>query len=97
LLAELDRRFVLTASRNFDVLEKWLTLGIRSGYQPALARAEQVLGSIGRMKYLRPLYAALARHDPAMAERWFARHAAKYHPIARQVVAGVLNVAADRQ
>ncbi|HEY0580886.1 MAG TPA: M1 family metallopeptidase, partial [Chloroflexota bacterium] len=90
LLAELDGRFSLTQSRNYDVLEKWLTLAIRSAYRPAFDRVEQVLGTVGRMKYLRPLYAALAKHDLQNAERQFERNAAQYHPIARQVVANAL-------
>jgi hypothetical protein len=55
-------------------------------------RVEEVLGSVGRMKYLRPLYAALVE-DPRtrpVAERTFAAVKARYHPIARQVVEGVL-------
>ena len=96
LLAELDRRFALTDSRNYDILEKWLTLGIRSGYGPALPRVEQVLGTVGRMKYLRPLYAALAERDLALAERLFQGNAPLYHPIARQVVARALSGAANR-
>src|SRR5204862_3916262 len=59
-LAALDARFGLTSARNYDVLEKWLTRAIRVGYAPGIARAEEVLGSVGRMKYLRPLYRALA-------------------------------------
>jgi leukotriene-A4 hydrolase len=38
---------------------EWLPRGIRTGYAPAIARTEEVLGSVGRMKYLRPLYRVL--------------------------------------
>jgi len=51
-----------------------------------------VLGSVGRMKYLRPLYTNLAK-DPAMRPRAvaaFERLRAGYHPIARQMVESVL-------
>jgi aminopeptidase N len=91
-LADLDARFELTESKNFDVLERWLVLGIRSGYAPALARVQEVLGEIGRMKYLRPLYAALAdRPDTrSLAQQLFEQYASRYHPIARQVVGGIL-------
>ncbi|MBV9174414.1 MAG: M1 family metallopeptidase [Chloroflexi bacterium] len=91
-LEELDTRYDLTATRNYDVVERWLVLGIRSGYGPAVARAQEVLGSIGRMKYLRPLYSALAdrQETRALAQELFERYAPRYHPIARQVVAGIL-------
>lgn len=88
----LDETYRLTASTNHDVLVPWLTLALRSGYSAVLPRVDQVLGSVGRMKYLRPLYTALAA-DPRtrdVANATFARHAASYHPIARQMVEGVL-------
>jgi len=44
------------------------------------------------MKYLRPLYSALAADERTrpIARRTFERFAASYHPIARQVVEAVL-------
>jgi leukotriene-A4 hydrolase len=90
-LNDMDRRFGLTNSTNFDVLEKWLTLAIRSGYEPASGRVDEVLGSIGRMKYLRPLYRALNERDPNYANALFQRNAGQYHPIARQVIEGLLH------
>ena len=94
----LDERYRLTASTNFDVLVPWLTLALKSGYTAVMPRVEQVLAEVGRMKYLRPLYTALAA-DPMTrdtAASVFARNAASYHPIARQMVEGVLRAQAGR-
>lgn len=46
------------------------------------------------MKYLKPLYLALASTSETRdrAVRCFERNAAGYHPIARQVIAGLLGV-----
>jgi leukotriene-A4 hydrolase len=55
-------------------------------------RVEQVLTRQGRMKYLRPLYTALAK-EPRTRDRAravFAKAGASYHPIARQMVEGIL-------
>ncbi len=59
---------------------------------PAITRASEVLGRVGRMKYLRPLYRALAsRADTRkVAEETYARCKDGYHPIAQQVIEGVL-------
>jgi leukotriene-A4 hydrolase len=94
-VAALDARFQLTQSRNYDVLEKWLTRAIGVGHAPGLVRAEEVLASVGRMKYLRPLYRALAERSESrdLAHEWFARFEPRYHPIARDVVRHVLAVA----
>ncbi len=88
----LDDAYRLTASTNFDVLVPWLTLALKSGYPAVLPRVEQVVAEVGRMKYLRPLYTALAA-TPATREtaaKLFAKNGASYHPIARQMVDGVL-------
>jgi leukotriene-A4 hydrolase len=91
-IAALDARFHLTEVRNYDVLEKWLPRAIRTGYAPAIARTEEVLGSVGRMKYLRPLYRALADYPEtrALANELFDRFSTRYHGIAREVVRSLL-------
>lgn len=88
----LDRRFHFTDVRNYDILEKWLPRTIRAGYEPGLRRTEAVLGEVGRMKYLRPLYQALVERPETLglAREWCARYEARYHPIAREVVRNVL-------
>jgi leukotriene-A4 hydrolase len=90
--AELDARFALTERGNYEVLVAWLVLALESAYDAVVPRAEEVLGRVGRMKYLRPLYAALARRPGtrAVAERLFARQRESYHPIAQQVIEGLL-------
>ncbi len=91
----LDARYALTARGNYDVLVAWLTLALRSGYHAVIPRVREVLGAVGRMKYLRPLYTALAA-DPrtrAVASSAYAQHRASYHPIAQSMVEGVLRAA----
>jgi aminopeptidase N len=91
--AALDARFGFTSSGNMEVKVAWLRLALASGYDPVLPEVERVLGAVGRMKYLVPLYGALlARPETrALAGEIFARHAAGYHPIARAVVRGRLD------
>lgn len=89
LLAALDAR--LTSSGNYDVLVAWLTLALQSNYRAVLPRAIAVLGEVGRMKYLRPLYTALLA-DPEtadMARAAYRDRRASYHPIARSMVEGL--------
>jgi leukotriene-A4 hydrolase len=92
LLNELDHRFALTPSTNYEVLVAWLRLGVESDHAPVLPRTEEVLGRVGRMKYLKPLYAALAKHPETknLAHRIFERYRTRYHPIAQQVIAKLL-------
>ncbi|MGE0546047.1 MAG: M1 family metallopeptidase [Kofleriaceae bacterium] len=84
----LDETFQLTASTNYDVLVPWLTLALKSGYLAVVPRVSEVLAAVGRMKYLRPLYTALAESSATrdIGAQVFSRARAGYHPIARQMV-----------
>jgi hypothetical protein len=92
LLKGLDERFHLTEAANPEVLVAWLTVAIRSGYAPAVRRAETLLGEVGRMKYLKPLYAALIAGPGtrSLAEAWAQRYRKRYHVIAAAGVESLL-------
>ncbi len=91
LCATLDQWFNLTATDNAEVRAAWLPLAIESDYAPALDVVESALDGAGergggRVKFLRPLYLALAR-NPATRARvggWWRRFRDGYHPVARQ-------------
>jgi hypothetical protein len=83
-LADLDRAFGLTRSGNAEIVSQWLLMAVRAGYEPAYPRLEEFLTSVGRRKFLKPLYAELAK-TPAGKQRARAiYHKARplYHPIA---------------
>jgi aminopeptidase N len=91
----LDERFALTARTNHDVLVTWLGVALAAGDRAVLDRVEEVLTTVGRMKYLRPLYAGLCA-DPATharAQAIFERARAGYHPIGRALVESILRAA----
>ncbi|MBL9027705.1 MAG: M1 family metallopeptidase [Myxococcales bacterium] len=92
-LAAIDARFGLTKTENVELKVAWLELAIRSGYAAVLPDVERVLGTVGRMKYLLPLYTALAERPEtrALARKIFDGAAAGYHNIARAVVKGRLD------
>ena len=90
--AWLDAALGLTGRGNHEILVEWLTLAAGSDYEPAFARLREVLLRVGRMKYLRPLYAAMGRHPRtrALAREVFAEAAPRYHSLSRRVAASVI-------
>jgi len=90
--AALDEAFGLTASGNAEILAAWLGIGVRSGHAPAIARTQAFLREMGRMKFLKPLYSALAANPEtkALARELFTEVKPTYHPIAQMVVDSVL-------
>ena len=84
--------YALTSAKNPEILVGWQTLAVEAGYEAVLPRVEEVLGQTGRMKYLKPLYRALAGRPETkpLARTLFAKLQRQYHPIAQQVVGGLL-------
>ncbi len=90
--AWLDDRLKLTERGNFEILVEWLCLAAGSGYAPVFDRVRQVLSTVGRMKYVRPLYQALGKTEPGrrLAREVFAQAAPTYHSLTRRVAEGVI-------
>jgi leukotriene-A4 hydrolase len=82
-LADLDKTFALTASKNNEIAHSWLLISVNNWYQPAFARLHTYLTSIGRNKLVKPLYKALSQtpEGKVMAQTAFAEAKAGYHPL----------------
>jgi aminopeptidase N len=95
--AWLDATLGLTGRGNHEILVEWLTVAGGSDYEPVFSRLRQVLLTVGRMKYLRPLYTALGRHPRtrALAREVFAEAAPRYHQLSRRVAAAVIEKYSD--
>jgi aminopeptidase N len=91
-LEALDARFGFSQAKNAEVFVSWLTLGLQAGLPGAVAPTLDFLSRVGRMKYLKPLYGELVKRDAtrAPARACFDANRARYHPIAQQVVAALL-------
>jgi aminopeptidase N len=97
LMGELDREFHLTRSGNSEIAFQWLLMSIRNRYEPAYPRLEEFLLSVGRRKFIKPLYQELAK-TPAGKERALAiyrRARPTYHPIAVTSIDEVLKWPAE--
>jgi leukotriene-A4 hydrolase len=87
-LAELDAAFGLSSSGNSEIAFQFLLMALRAGWGGADARLEEFLVSIGRRKFIKPLYEELVRTDAgrARAKAIYARARPGYHPIAVDTV-----------
>lgn len=93
----LDTNLALTGHRNAEVLCEWLTIAAASDWEPAFDRIRDFLHTVGRMKYLRPLYAALGAspRTRALARSVFSDASPRYHALARRMVQGILDESVD--
>ncbi len=96
-MAELDKAFNLTNRGNSEIAFQWLLMSIKNDYAAADARLEEFLTSIGRRKFVRPLFAELAK-TPAGTKRAVAIYAKArpgYHPITQASVDQILKRETD--
>jgi len=83
-LAELDRALGLNESRNAETLFAWLQLALANRYQPAVPAAERFLMSMGRRKFVAPLFETLAKQGEwgrPIATRIYAVARPTYHSV----------------
>ncbi len=88
-MARLDKEFHLTAGTNDEILAQWLLMAARNRYTPAEAKLEEFLTTVGRRKYVVPLYKAL---DKKQATAIYAKARPGYHSMTRQPVDAMLGV-----
>ncbi|WP_125256163.1 M1 family metallopeptidase [Brevundimonas fluminis] len=83
-LAALDEALDLSEEGNAEVRFAWLQIGLAHRYEPAAVSAEQFLLSMGRRKFVLPLFTTMwAEGDwgRALATRIYAKARPLYHPI----------------
>jgi leukotriene A-4 hydrolase/aminopeptidase len=80
-MANLDKTFKFTQSGNSEILFVWLLHSIKADYQVAFPKLEQFLGSVGRRKFVAPLYEELAKKPQTlkMAKTFYQKYRNNYH------------------
>jgi leukotriene-A4 hydrolase len=87
-MTELDRAFNLTATGNSEILTVWLQRAIRTGYEPAYPALERFLTSMGRRKFVQPLFVEMLRTDAgrARAMEIYRKARPMYHPVTQGTI-----------
>ena len=99
-LAELDQAFDLTRSGNAETLFAWLQLALANRYQPAVPAAERFLASMGRRKFVAPLFETLWNEGEwgrPVARRLYQRVRPTYHSVTTGTVDETLGFEATRR
>jgi aminopeptidase N len=96
-MGELDGAFQFTRTGNSEILCAWLALSIRADYRGTDRRLDLFLLTVGRRKFVKPLYEAmLARPDGlARAKAIYAKARPRYHAVTQRTLDAMM-AAADR-
>ncbi len=89
-LAALDQRFSLSESENAEIACAWYLKALAAGYEPVFEPLDIFLTSVGRGKFIYPLYQSLV--DNGYRDWGYAVYQAArpgYHPIAQRRIDGI--------
>ncbi len=92
-MKSLDGAFKFTNSGNSEIADLWFIMAVRASYSPAYAAMEKFLSSVGRRKFLEPLYAEMMKtKQEDMAHKLYAKYKNNYHPLAQESLDRILEL-----
>ena len=85
-MGKLDAEFNFTTTGNSEIADLWFVMSVRAGYSKAYGAMETFLSSVGRRKFLEPLYGEMMKtpKNAPMAKRLYAKYRKNYHPLAQE-------------
>lgn len=91
-MEQLDSAFHFTDSGNSEIADLWFVLSVAADYEPAYQAMEQFLSSVGRRKFLEPLYREMVTSGKAaMARTLYGQYRMNYHPLAQMSIDKIVN------
>jgi len=89
-LKKLDLAFNFTNSGNAEILNAWFQLIIPTNYKAADRSLENFLMTVGRRKFLQPIYEALHKKDAPKALKIYKKARGNYHSVTTQTLDAML-------
>lgn len=96
--AALDAAFGFSRSGNSEIFSAWALSAIPAGYQPVMPELERFLTTVGRRKFLKPIYEALMKtpDGAAWARRVYAAARPGYHAVSQATIDGIVGAPQGR-
>lgn len=88
----LDKAFHFTETGNSEIADAWFLHAIRNGYTAAYPAMESFLNTVGRRKFLTPLYKEMMKTESgkAMAKKIYGTARPNYHYVATQTLDAIV-------
>ncbi len=85
-MKKLDDAFMFRTTGNSEIADLWFIMAVRANYTAPYPEMEQFLSTVGRRKFLEPLYGEMMKtpHGTEMAKRLYAKYRKNYHPLAQE-------------
>lgn len=93
-MTQLDSAFHFTTSTNSEIQCAWYTKAIKNGYVGAYPKMTEFLHTVGRRKFLVPLYKALSKTETGLtiAKGIYAGARQNYHSVSTNTIDDLLGV-----
>ncbi len=83
-MKQLDAQYHFTQSANSEIADLWYVMAVAADYKPAYPAMEKFLSTVGREKFLEPLYEEMMNSGKEdMAKRIYKLYRKNYHPLAQ--------------
>lgn len=82
----MDRVYGLASSQNVEISSRYFQVGLKARYTGVEEPTAALLGKVGRIKFVRPLYRALEGVNRELAIKTYRANETFYHPICRGMV-----------
>lgn len=89
-LSKLDAAFKLTQSTNAEIQGAWFLLTTKAQYHVADAARNAFLISVGRRKFLTPIYEVMKKNNLTEARKVYSMARPNYHAVARNTMDALL-------
>jgi hypothetical protein len=91
-MRDLDLNFGFSQSGNAEIADEWYRVSLASKYQEAYGPMTEFLKTVGRKKFLEPLYSEMMKtpEGKTMAASIFKEAKMNYHPQTAEKIAGLL-------
>ena len=83
----LGATYDLLSSKNFELKVAYYRIALAAGDESCYRGVADLLGHVGRMKLVRPLFRGLNKVDRKLAVETFEKNKEFYHPICKAMVA----------
>jgi len=81
-MAQLDKAFHFTTTGNSEIADLWFVWAVKTKYTAAYKSMDAFLNSVGRQKFLLPLYGEMMeRGEQELARQTYKKYRANYHPL----------------
>jgi leukotriene-A4 hydrolase len=82
----MGKAYSLTNTRNVELSSRYFGIGLTAKEESVYHPTAELLGKVGRMKFVRPLYRKLVKVDRKLAVKTFEKNRDFYHPICKAQV-----------